>query len=34
MAWSLVALLLRRVLAWLVGNNKHAKDLEIVVLRP
>jgi hypothetical protein len=28
-----VALLLRRVLAWLVWNNKHAKDLEIVVLR-
>jgi hypothetical protein len=33
MVRSLVALLLRRVLAWLVWNNKHAKDLEIVVLR-
>jgi hypothetical protein len=33
MVRSLVALLLRRVLAWLVGNNKDAKDLEIVVLR-
>jgi putative transposase len=30
---SLVALFLRRVLAWLVWHNEHAKDLEIVVLR-
>jgi putative transposase len=33
MVRSLVALVLRRVLAWLVGSNEHAKDLEIVVLR-
>src|SRR4029453_12791880 len=33
MVRSLVALLLRRVLASLVWNDKHAKDLEIVVLR-
>ncbi len=32
MVRSLVALLLRRVLASLVWNDKHAKDLEIVVL--
>ena len=31
MVRSLVALVLRRVLAWLVGSNEHAKDLEIVV---
>jgi putative transposase len=30
---SLVALVLRRVLARLVGSSEHAKDLEIVVLR-
>src|SRR5262245_11603305 len=33
MVRSLVALVLRRVLAWLVWSNEHAKDLEIVVLR-
>jgi hypothetical protein len=33
MVRSLVALVLRRVLAWLVRSNEHAKDLEIVVLR-
>jgi hypothetical protein len=30
---SLMALVLRRVLAWLVWSHEHAKDLEIVVLR-
>jgi putative transposase len=30
---SLVALVLRRVLTWLMWSNEHAKDLEIVVLR-
>jgi putative transposase len=29
----MVALVLRRVLAWLAWSNEHAKDLEIVVLR-
>jgi putative transposase len=33
MVRSLVALVLRRVLAWLMWSNEHAKDLEIVVLR-
>src|SRR5262249_6512828 len=33
MVRSLVALVFRRVLAWLVWSNEHAKDLEIVVLR-
>jgi putative transposase len=33
MVRSLMALVLRRVLAWLVWGNEHAKDLEIVVLR-
>jgi putative transposase len=33
MVRSLVALVLRRVLVWLVWSNEHAKDLEIVVLR-
>jgi hypothetical protein len=33
MVRSLVALVLRRVLAWLVWSNEHAKDLELVVLR-
>jgi hypothetical protein len=33
MVRSLVTLVLRRVLAWLVWSNEHAKDLEIVVLR-
>jgi len=33
MVRSLVALVLRRVLAWLVWSHEHAKDLEIVVLR-
>jgi hypothetical protein len=33
MVRSLMALVLRRVLAWLVWSNEHAKDLEIVVLR-
>ena len=33
MVRSLVALVLQRVLAWLVWSNEHAKDLEIVVLR-
>jgi hypothetical protein len=33
MVWSLVALVFRRVFAWLVWSNEHAKDLEIVVLR-
>jgi hypothetical protein len=33
MVRSLMALVLRRVLAWLAWNNEHAKDLEIVVLR-
>ena len=32
MVRSLVALVLRRVLAWLVRSNEHAKDLEIVVV--
>jgi hypothetical protein len=31
MVRSLKALVLRRVLAWLVWSNEHAKDLEIVV---
>jgi putative transposase len=33
MVRSLVALVLRRVLPWLVWSDEHAKDLEIVVLR-
>jgi putative transposase len=33
MVRALMALVLRRVLAWLVWSNEHAKDLEIVVLR-
>jgi putative transposase len=33
MVRSLVALVFRRVLTWLVWSNEHAKDLEIVVLR-
>jgi hypothetical protein len=33
MVRSLMALVLRRILAWLVWSNEHAKDLEIVVLR-
>jgi hypothetical protein len=33
MVWSLMALVLRRVLAPLVWSNEHAKDLDIVVLR-
>ena len=33
MVRSLMALVLRRVLAWLVWSDEHAKDLEIVVLR-
>ena len=33
MGRSLVTLVLRRVLAWLVWSHEHAKDLEIVVLR-
>jgi putative transposase len=33
MVRSLVCLVLRRVLAWLVWSNEHTKDLEIVVLR-
>src|SRR4029453_3624630 len=33
MVQSLMALVLRRVLAWLVWSDEHAKDLEIVVLR-
>jgi hypothetical protein len=33
MVQSLMALALRRVLAWLVWRDDHAKDLEIVVLR-
>jgi hypothetical protein len=33
MVRSLTALVLRRVLAWLVWSDEHAKDLEIVVLR-
>jgi putative transposase len=33
MVRSLMALVLRRGLAWLVGSDEHAKDLEIVVLR-
>jgi transposase InsO family protein len=33
MVRSLVALVLRRVVAWLAWSNEHAKDLEIVVLR-
>jgi hypothetical protein len=33
MVRSLMALVLRRVLAWFVWSNEHAKDLEIVVLR-
>jgi hypothetical protein len=32
MVRSLVALVFRRVLAWLVWSNEHAKDLEIVVV--
>jgi hypothetical protein len=31
MVRSPMALVLRRVLAWLVWSNEHAKDLEIVV---
>jgi hypothetical protein len=33
MVRSLMALVLRRVLAWLVSSDEHAKNLEIVVLR-
>ena len=33
MVRSLMVLVLRRVLAWLVWSDEHAKDLEIVVLR-
>jgi len=33
MVRSLMALVLRRVLIWLVRSREHAKDLEIVVLR-
>jgi hypothetical protein len=33
MVRSLMALVLQRVLAWLVWSDEHAKDLEIVVLR-
>jgi putative transposase len=33
MVRSLMALVLRRVLAWLAWSNEHVKDLEIVVLR-
>jgi hypothetical protein len=33
MVRSLMALVLRRVLIWLVRSKEHAKDLEIVVLR-
>jgi hypothetical protein len=33
MVRALMALVLRRVLAWLVGSDEHVKDLEIVVLR-
>ena len=33
MVRSIMALVLRRVLAWLVWSDEHAKDLEIVVLR-
>src|SRR5262249_59523593 len=33
MVRSVAALVLRRVLAWLVWSDEHAKDLEIVVLR-
>jgi hypothetical protein len=33
MVRSLMALVLRRVLAWLVWSDEHTKDLEIVVLR-
>ena len=33
MVRSLMALVLRRVLAWLVWTDEHAKDVEIVVLR-
>jgi hypothetical protein len=33
MVRSLVALVLRRVLVWVVRSKEHAKDLEIVVLR-
>src|SRR5262249_48285444 len=33
MVRSLMALILRRVLIWLVRRKEHAKDLEIVVLR-
>jgi hypothetical protein len=35
MVRSLMALVVRRVLAWLVRSKEHAKDLEIVVrVRP
>jgi putative transposase len=33
MVGSLMALVLRRGLAWLVWSHEHTKDLEIVVLR-
>jgi putative transposase len=33
MVRALMALVLRRVLVWLVWSNEHVKDLEIVVLR-
>src|SRR5262245_13086298 len=33
MVRSLMALVLRRVLIWLVRSKEHAKDLEVVVLR-
>jgi hypothetical protein len=33
MVRSLVALVLRRVLTWLVWSNEHAEDLEIAVFR-
>ena len=32
MVRSLMALVLRRVRAWLVWSNEHVKDLEIVVV--
>jgi len=32
MVRSLMALVFRRVLAWLVWSDEHAKDLEIVVV--
>ena len=34
MVRSLMALVLRGVLAWLAWSSEHAKDLEIVVLHP